>query len=78
MAVVAGYLSAPTGVIEFEFDTSPELEDDWRSMKQLETVVGEKCRRENCSNDRVRFSVNCLTHHFEVIMGQLPPESCDE
>lgn len=37
-------------------------------------AAAEACRHAECTNARIRNSVFCATHHFEMLRGYLPPE----
>lgn len=36
-------------------------------------VEGEKCRLVGCARDRIRYSVMCREHHFEMVTGRPVP-----
>lgn len=38
-------------------------------------VQGEKCRTEGCNEDRIKYSVMCRAHHFEMVTGRQTPSS---
>ena len=50
-----------------------DLLPQWRLFQTFETIAGVKCRNAGCSEDRVKISVYCRAHHFEMIFKQKPP-----
>ena len=50
-----------------------DLLPEWSLFRTLETVPGEKCRKSGCVDERVKLSVFCRKHHFEMIFKQPPP-----
>ena len=37
-------------------------------------VEGERCRQEGCEQNRIRHSVMCREHHFEMVTGRSVPQ----
>lgn len=50
-------------------------EDETLFASLNDEVEGEKCRREDCEQNRIRHSVMCREHHFEMITGRAVPQS---
>lgn len=51
-----------------------KLEDDQFFASLGDEIEGEKCRQEGCGEDRIRNSVMCRKHHFEMITKRPAPE----
>ena len=75
--IVANYLANPTGIVEYEIDDLDGLRNQWFLFRQFESVIGEPCRSEQCDEDRIRNSVYCPVHHYEMVFGQSPPDLAD-
>ena len=78
MSVVMKYLANPTGVVEYEVDDPGGLRQQWLVFKHFETVVGQPCRRPDCDEDRIRNGIHCRAHHYEMIVGQPPPNATEQ
>ncbi len=50
-----------------------DLLPQWRLFQTFETIPGVKCRDAVCAEDRIKNTVYCRTHHFEMIFKQKPP-----
>jgi hypothetical protein len=51
-----------------------QKEHDINWFKQLGPEIGpEKCKNPDCNKLRIKQSVFCVSHHFEMIKGVLPP-----
>jgi len=49
--------------------------EDGRFFASLgDEVESEKCRIEGCTRNRIRHSVMCSEHHFEMVKGRFVPE----
>jgi len=49
-------------------------DEDAALLASLEgEVEGEKCQHGGCAHDRIRYSVMCREHHFEMVTGRPVP-----
>jgi hypothetical protein len=52
-----------------------KYEDEQFFASLCDEVVSEKCRYEGCAHNRIRHSVMCREHHFEMVKGRAVPGS---
>lgn len=51
-----------------------EYEDEQFYASLGDEVGSEECRHEGCTRNRIRHSVMCGEHHFEMVKGRSAPE----
>jgi Immunity protein 53 len=66
------WLTPPRPMTEDEYQ---KHEDEQFYLSLGDEVENENCRHEDCTRNRIRQSVMCREHHFEMIKKRAPPES---
>jgi hypothetical protein len=66
-----GWLKPPNPMT---LEERQQYEDQMLFASLGDEVEGEKCQHEGCNRDRIRYSVMCRQHHFEMVTGRPVPK----
>jgi hypothetical protein len=64
------WLKPPPPMTDEEHQT---YSDEKLFLSLDDEVTGETCRRAGCRENRIRYSVLCRAHHFEMVTGRNAP-----
>ena len=73
--VVNNYLNHPTGNIAYNFDENDLPQKRWFNVRHFDTMIGSKCKKPSCTNDRIKLGVFCPAHHYQILCGTPPPNA---
>ena len=51
-----------------------KYEDEHFYASLGDEIESERCRHDGCGHNRIRYSVMCRKHHFEMVTGRSAPE----